>query len=128
MIGFTCLTKLGASDPYTYWVSAFDHAGTPVSEIDRSTTKELTLDDPRAIALTNDDPAKVAISVYDNTADWELYPLDFSTGGTLAEAEFFDYPINFIIQGFGKGHDSIIKVCLYFQTNQQRNNRQQSGH
>ena len=108
------LTQLGASDPYTYWVSAFDHAGTPVSEIDGSTTKELTLDDPRAIALTNDEPAKVAISVYDNTSDWELYPLDFSTGGTLAGAEFFDFEIYFIIQGLAR--DVTVQsrfVCIF---------------
>ena len=37
-------------------------------------------------------PRRVAISVYDNTyGDWELFPLDFSADGNLAEAEYYDY-------------------------------------
>ena len=108
------LTQLGASDPYTYWVSAFNHAGTPVSEIDGSTTKELTLDDPRAIALTNDEPAKVAISVYDNYGDWELFPLDFSADGNLAGAEYFNYEVTFIIQGLARDVTNPSRfVCIF---------------
>ena len=99
------LTQLGASDPYTYWVSAFNHAGEAVSEIDGSTTKDLTsnLEDPRAIALTNDEPAKVAISINGTrVGDWRLFPLDFSRAGYRVEAEFFNDEISFLMQGLAR--------------------------